>query len=168
MLKVSLGVLILFASSGFAQEAPSYGLQSGSIGAFVTGGAEVSAGAHPTIAGGVDVGLHKYVGLYGEVGYTLAYNGQVGEFLGGGGLEVTANNRSRIVPFARVGMDYARVTVFGLGGANVPAVRYGGGFDAYLTRHFGIETQVTGLRTVGRLGGDNIGFVTFGLFYRTR
>ena len=146
----------------------SYGLRPGSVGAFANGGMQINNGAHPTIGGGMDVGLIKYFGLYGEGSYTLAYNAQLGEFFGGGGVMVTGNNRSHIVPFGRFGMDYGRLTVFRYGGVNVPAVRYGGGFDAYVTRHFGIETAVTGLRTVGRYSGANLGFVTFGLFYRTK
>jgi hypothetical protein len=83
-------------------------------------------------------------------------------------VEVTGNNKSRIVPFARVGMDYGRLTVFHWGGMNIPALHLGGGFEAYVTKHFGVETQVSVLHTLGNYGGDNAGFVTFGLFYRTK
>jgi hypothetical protein len=171
LMKLGLTVLtvgFLFASGSFGQETAAYGLQRGSVGVFGGGGFQVSGGAHPSVEGGLDVGLCKYLGLYGEGTYTLAYNANVREFFGGGGIMVAGTNRSRIVPFLRGGMDYGRLTVFRWGGMNVPAIRYGGGFDAYVTRHFGIETQVSGLRTVGNYGGDNIGFVTFGIFYRSK
>ena len=161
-------LISLLAVAGLHAENPSYGLERGSIGANFSGGMQINQGAHPALTGGIDIGLAKYVGLYAEGTGVLAYHANVGEFFGGGGVMFTANNKSRIVPFAKVGMDYGRIEVFHLGGANVPAIRYGGGFDAYITRKFGIETQVAGIRTVGNLGGDNAGFVTFGVFYRSR
>jgi hypothetical protein len=63
----------------------------------------------------------------------------------------------------RGGMDYGRLTLFHWGGRNIPALHLGGGFDAYVTKHFGVETQVSVLHTLGNYGGDNAGFVTFGL-----
>lgn len=166
-MKTLIFAALFLSASAFAEDG-SYGLQRGSVGVFAGGGAQISAGAHPAINGGVDIGLAKYIGLYANATGVLAYSANVGEFFGGGGVMVSGNNRSRIVPFARAGMEYGRVEVFHWGGANVPVARYGGGFDAYVTKHFGIETQVGGLRTLGHLGGDNAGFVTFGAFYRSR
>ena len=160
--------VLVCASSALAQDVTSYGLQRGSIGVFAGGGAQISDGTHPTITWGMDLGLTRYFGLYAEAAGVLAYSAQVGEFFGGGGAMFSANNRSHIVPFARVGVDYGRIEVFRYGGVNMPVLRYGGGFDAYVTRHFGVETQVTGLRTLGQYGGNNAGAVTFGVFYRTK
>ena len=71
------------------------------------------------------------------------------------------------MPFAKFGPDFVRATVFGYRGRDYLAVRYGGGFDAYVTRHFGIETQVFGDRLVYN-SSVNLPYVTFGVFYRTR
>jgi hypothetical protein len=155
------------ASVSFAEEG-IYGPQSGSIGASVAGGVSIFAGAHPTVGGGVDIGLSRYFGLYGEGTYTLAYRAQVGAFFGGGGVQIAFPNQSRVVPFARFGMDYGQITVFGYGGASIPALRFGGGFDTYVARNFGIETQMEVLHTVGNYGGGNAGAVTFGVFYRSK
>jgi hypothetical protein len=152
--------------SGKQQES-SYGdgLETGSFGFSVNVGTQVNFGAHPAFAVSLDAGLHKYVGIYAEGSYVLAYNAQVGEFFGGGGLMVTGNNRYRVIPFGKVGGDYGRVTLFRYRGVNVPAVRYGGGCDFYLTRHFGADMEITGLSTVGRVK-TTAAFITFGLFYR--
>jgi hypothetical protein len=116
----------------------------------------------------MDFGLAKYVGLYVGVADGLAYNARVNAFSAGGGLMLTANNRSRIVPFGRFGLTYDRTTVFGYGGANIPVATYGGGFDAYVSKHFGVQTQVIGGRSFGRFGGGNSATIAFGAFYRSR
>lgn len=166
----TIGLMMVMAVAALAGSADgdSYGLQKGSFGANFGGGMQINAGAHPMVTGGIDIGLAKYVGLYAEGTGVLAYKGNVGEFFGGGGLMVTANNRSRIVPFARIGADYGRLQLFGWGGANVPLLKASGGFDAYITRHFGIETQVGMMHSLGRVGGHNLGAVTFGVFYRSK
>jgi len=162
-------ILILVVTSGvFASDGDSYGLQRGSVGAYVGGGPWVSYGTHPQIGGGMDFGLAKYVGLYAGVGEGLAYRAQVGTFAAGGGVMIAATNKSRIVPFAKFGGTYNRTTVFGVGGVNIPVIGYGGGVDAYCTRHFGIHTGVSGGRSVGRFGGGNSATVSFGVFYRSK
>jgi hypothetical protein len=166
-IKAVLILTALFAVSGFAAEG-SYGLERGSVGAFVGGGVWISQGTHPAIGGGMDFGLHKYVGLYGEAGEGLAYGARMGAFMTNGGVMVTGNNRSRIIPFARVGMGYERTTAFGYGvHLNRALVSYAGGFDAYITKHFGMETQIRGGTTLGYYGssGATIGF---GVFYRSK
>jgi hypothetical protein len=162
-------ILLLFAPAllSFAQEIP-YGLDRGSVGVVVDGGMQIKNGAHPTLNGTVDFGLLKYFGLYAESGYTLAYNAQLGEYYGGGGVEVTGNNRSRIIPFARAGMDYGRMTAFGYGGTNVPAVHVAGGMDAYVTRHFGLEAKFGLLHGWKNGLSSSLPDVTFGVFYRSK
>ena len=152
----------------FAADTDSYGLQRGSVGVNVAGGAWINGGTHPTVHGGLDVGLAKYVGLWFQAGEGLAYNAQVGVFSAGGGVMVAATNKSRIVPFGKFGAMYNRSTLFGYGGVNVPVLAYGGGFDVYASRHFGIETQVGGGHSVGRFGGGNSATITFGAFYRSK
>jgi len=147
-------------------ENPSYGLERGSFGAFVGGGAWISHGTHPLISGGIDYGLAKYFGLYAELGEGWAYS-QVGSFRAGGGAMVSINNRSRIVPFARLGVAYQRNTLFGSDlHVNGAALHYAGGFDVYASRHFGIETQVLGASGISNLHG-NSATITFGVFYRS-
>jgi hypothetical protein len=104
MLRVLI-ISLIIASGAFAQEGDFYGLQRGSVGVFVGGGPQINSGAHPSISGGVDFGLTKYVGLYADATGVLAYSANVGEFFGGGGVMVSASNKSRIVPFGRFGMD---------------------------------------------------------------
>jgi hypothetical protein len=90
------------------------------------------------------VGVHKYFGLYAEVGGSI-HGGEPREhtIFGGGGLKGTLNNSSRIVPFIFTGMFYGRDTI-------------------------GAEVQLSGLDSVGKFGDVNTGVVLFGVFYRTR
>jgi hypothetical protein len=165
-----------FASCSFAQEErPSYGLEPGSVGVFAGAGTTLNNGTHTALDGGVDVGLFKRFGLYAEASDAFAHYAHANAFYGGGGIMVTANNHSRIVPYGRVGMDYGKVSQSVTVGRvtvsshlHASAVRYGGGIDAYATRNFGVEVQVADLYTVGRYGGTNATGIIFGVFYRTR
>jgi hypothetical protein len=166
-MKTLITLALLVCASGFAEDG-SYGLQRGSVGAFLGGGAWINGGTHPAVVGGMDFGLAKYVGLYVGAADGLAYNGRVNAFTAGGGLMVAGNNKSRIVPIGRFGLAYDRTTVFGYGGVNIPVAHYAGGFDAYVSKHFGIETEVIGGRSFGRYGGGNSAQIVFGAFYRSR
>jgi len=167
MLRV-LSLILLVASCVFAQDGDLFGLQRGSVGAFVEGGPWISGGTHPFVGGGVDFGFARYVGMYVDGGYGLAYGAKVGAFSAGSGIMIAATNKTRIVPFGKFGAAYDRTTLFGYGGVNVPEITYGGGVDGYLTKHFGLHTQVTGGRSVGRFGGSNSATIGFGIFYRSK
>jgi hypothetical protein len=128
---------------------------------------QVNVGTHPAVDASIDAGLHKYLGIYADGTYVLAYNARVGEFFGGGGLMAAVNNRSRVVPYGKFGADYGRLTLFSYRGANVAAIRYAGGVDAYLSRNLGIQTEIAGLSTLGRVH-TTAAFISFGFFYRSR
>jgi hypothetical protein len=179
-MKFSLAVLVFALSSASAQENPSYGLEAGSFGVFAAGGTTIhdaipqTNGTHTVLHTGFDIGLHKYFGVYLNVTGTLAYHANAVGF--SGGAMFTANNRSRIIPFARFGPGYGRGPLIGVvkgvpvlaGYANGPRLFYSGGLDAYVTRNFGAELLVGASYGLGKYGGINTGGAAFGVFYRTR
>ena len=185
-------LVLLLASFAFAADNEGYGFQPGTVVGWGAGGGTFASGMtgfHPTIGAGLDIGFHKYLGIFVEGGYSrvmnenitaCAYgycasaNAKASMVQGGGGLEVVATNQSRFVPYGKIGMGYVR----GIGSASsggysygtsagAPAILGGGGFRAYLNGHFGIDIQVTGLRTVGNNGGGTTGVVTVGVFVQS-
>ena len=92
-----------------------------------------------------------------------------------GGAEVVTTNRSRFVPYAKIGMGYGRAT----GSATVDgfnanassgsaAVVFGGGVRVYLYRHFGLVGDVLGFHFVGDHGGGTTVFSTIGIFVQSK
>jgi hypothetical protein len=52
---------------------------------------------------------------------------------------------------------------------NWSQLRYSGGLDVYATRHFGFQVEVIGNRGISRrYASGNLGYVTMGLFSRTK
>jgi hypothetical protein len=173
-----------------------YGFQPGTIsgsGGFGVMHSSNGTGLHPAVTGGVDIGFHKYLGVFGSGGWShmsdsasacvyyscASASGKVNYYQVGGGLEVVGTNRSRVVPYGKFGAAYvgasARVSVSGgpiyvsgSGSASAPAVLVAGGVRTYINRHWGIDTQVTGLRTVGRNGGSTIVAPTVGVFFQSK
>ena len=181
-------VLFILSISAFAGDSGPYGIQLGSVIGF--GGAGLGydsgrAGIHPGFGGGVEVGLHRYFGLFGDVDYLSRFNDAVYTCYQGciygsvksnlvdaaGGLEVVGNNHSRFVPYAKIGMGYGRATGSAFGysaSAGAPAIAFGVGLHAYVRRHFGIEAQVLTLHYVGSNGGGTTAVSTFGVFLQSK
>lgn len=199
-LGIASGVLALYAQNAAVPpvtpttpvsqgEDQPYGFELGTIGGSASFGAAHLgglSGMHPAILGSFDVGLHKYLGIFADGGWshagasacTYGACASVGVHFYdvSGGLEIVGTNHSRIVPYAKVGFGYvdaqasAKVNGFtaGSGSAGAPAPRLGGGVRAYLNHHIAIDAQVTALRTVGNNGGATIIAPTVGVFFQSR
>jgi hypothetical protein len=186
-------VFVVLSLGAYAADDGAYGFQPGTVVGWGGGGGTYASGLtgiHPTVGGGIEVGFHRYLGIFGEGGYSRMLNESVsGCAYGycasatakasaiqvGGGLEVVGTNHSRFVPYGKIGMGYVR----GYGSASssgysysasagAPAIVFGGGFRAYVNHHFGIDTQFTGLRTVGNYGGGTTGIGTVGICLQSK
>ena len=143
----------------------------------------------PTFGGGFEVGLHRYFGVFWDGTYTRLVNDGVAvctnvacisgdvkasAIVFSGGLEVVGTNRSRVVPYAKVGMGYGRewASIFGVGffgdSIRAPAIAFGGSVHIYITQHFGIESQVLGYRFFHNGGGSTAIIPTFGVFAQSK
>lgn len=188
-------VAALSAQNDKTPEKTPYGMKAGTVmGSAGFGGMHFSGsnGLHPAIVGGAEIGLHKYMAVFVDGGYSHAGNsasacvysycvsaGLSEHFYSvGGGLEVVGTNRSRFVPYGRIGAAYAsvaqRARVSGLVGGSygdtysAPAVVAGGGLKTYITHRIGIDTKLTVLRTVGNNGGGTAIAPTVGVFFQTK
>lgn len=185
-------LLLSSFSSHAADNTGLHGLQLGSVTAFGGAGFSYSSGlsgVHPNFGGGVSVGLHRYFGVFAEGGYSrmgnvndatcspaCVYTDVKLSFTDfAGGLEVVGTNRSRIVPFAQVGVGYGRGTGsvafsgFSLSASTgTTAIAFGGGIRAYLSHHVGISVDVMGLRLVGNEGGGTVGVSRLGVFVQSK
>lgn len=171
------------------QENQLYGFQLGTIaGSASFGAAHIGSlnGMHPAILGSFDIGLHKYLGVFADGGWSHAGASACGGFncasVGvhmynvSGGLEVVGTNHSRIVPYARIGFGYvdarASASVNGFtaasAAAGAPAARFGGGVRAYLNHHIAVDAQLTALRTFSNGGGATIIAPTVGVFFQSK
>lgn len=168
-------------------EVGPYGFQLGSLAAEGTGGATLVSGlssVYPGFGGGLSVGLHRYLGIFGQGGYSQLLHGTYCDNFCtasahltyfAGGLELVATNRSRIVPYARFGAGYGRGvvsvsadnTTLDVSQGSV-AVAFGGGVRAYIGRHFGITAGVQILHFVGSAGGNTVYMPTAGLFAQSK
>jgi hypothetical protein len=177
-------------------DAAPYGFHAGTVGGSIEGGGMHETGAggglHPALKGGVEIGVHKYLAIFGEGGWSHA-SGNASSCYGyycasasatlnyyqlGGGLEVVGTNHSRFVPYGKIGAAYvgagARVNLSGVysgsgsGYASAPAAVAGGGLRAYINHHVGIDTQVSFLRTLGNYGGSTIIAPTVGVFFQSK
>lgn len=183
------------ASTSEKKEAAPYGFRLGTVsGAVEFGGMYMQGvrGIHPALLGRFEAGLHKYVGVFMEGGYSRAgdngsvcvsyycasYNVRSNFYSFGGGMEVIGSNRSRVVPYGKFGLAYAYGTdsadVSGVitgtirDGAGAPAILTGGGVRTYITHNVGINTHVSVLRTVGNYGGAWIFAPTVGVFFQSK
>ena len=166
-----------------------YGFRLGSVAADGGGGFTYSSGLsglHPNFGGGLSVGVNKYLGIFGQGGYSPLAQGTYCDGAGcagasahltyvAGGVELIATNRSRVVPYARVGAGYGRgVVSFSGSSLNVdvsqgsPALDFGGGIRAYVTRHFGISAGAQVLHFVGSSGGGTVVMPTAGVFAQSK
>src|ERR1022692_3977233 len=166
-----------------------YGFRLGSVAADGGGGFTYSSGLsglHPNFGGGLSVGVNKYLGIFGQGGYSPLAQGTYCDGTGcagasahltyvAGGVELIATNRSRVVPYARVGAGYGRgVVSFSGSSLNVdvsqgsPALDFGGGIRAYVTRHFGISAGAQVLHFVGSSGGGTVVMPTAGVFAQSK
>jgi len=173
----ALLAFIVLSTSAFAADKDTFGYQPGTVLGFIgLGGGGGASGIHPASMLGIEVGLTRYVGIFGEGGYTCAYNCSFSTSTGGAlqfeaGVKMVATNNSRFVPFAKLG--FGAVRGFGRSGGyyafsnSVPAAVLGAGLRIYVNPHFGFETQITGLRTVGNYGGSTSGVGTFGIFLQS-
>jgi len=189
---------VFLAVSGAQAQEESYGFNLGTVLMGATGSISYSSAlediglgsVHPTVGGGVSVGLHKYFGLFAHGGDTPVASASAKSCVYGvcanarasaniihvvGGFEVIGTNRSRFVPFGRVGFGYGRGAVSGsvstaYGGVSAtvsqgtPDVAFGGGLRTYLTRHFGISAGWDAYRTVGNNGGNTFFMPVGGVF----
>jgi hypothetical protein len=192
--------LLLAASAASAQNDEWHGSRLGSVAIGANGGITyVSAlkdvpglgSTHPTVGGWVSVGLHRYFGLFVQAGYSPLANAS-GSYCAYGvcagvsananiihvaaGLEAVGSNRSRVVPYGRVGWGYGRgaastsVNILNQGwvGASIsqgaPAIAFGGGIRTYLTEHFGLSGGLDAYRTVGNYGGNTFLMPVGGVF----
>lgn len=181
--------MLLAVSVGFAQSEVPYGFQLGSVAIGGNGGVTYTSalsGVHPNFNGEISVGLHKYLGLFGQGGYSpvahetyCAYgycadaSAHITFF--SGGLEVVGTNHSRIVPFGRIGFGYglgvASASVAGFSASvsqGAPAISFGGGVRTYITKHFGFTAGVQAYRTVGNYGGNSFIMPVGGVFGQFR
>jgi hypothetical protein len=203
---VKLAIIGLIFAAGLSAQsgAPSkpedvapYGFQPGTVAGFAGVGAMHASGSgtgiHPTLGGGIELGFHKYLGVFGEgawsrmsdsasacVGYYCAYaSGKVNYYQVGGGLEIVGTNRSRFVPYGKFGgalvgaaatvsVNDGRFSGSASESASAPAILVAGGVRSYINRHWGIDAQVTGLRTVGGNGGSTIVAPTVGVFFQSK
>jgi hypothetical protein len=156
----ALGTVMGFGGAGFMHDSSGF------------------KGIHPSFGGGADIGLHRYLGIFVETGYSRMLSGTLlgssvsaGILHVAGGLEVTGTNHSRFVPFGKVGMGYGHASG-GVPGitvsVNAPAVAFGGGVRAYVNHHFGIETQVLAMRTFKNGSGATLIVPTFGVFLQSK
>jgi hypothetical protein len=173
----------------------NYGFHAGTVGGSIEGGGMHETGAnrfYPALKGGVEIGVHKYLAVFGEggwahtsgsasscyYGYCASASARLNYYELGGGLEVVGTNRSRFVPYGKFGAAYvgasAAVNVRGVVGyrgtgyASAPAALAGGGLRAYINHHVGINTQVSFLRTLGNYGGSTIIVPTVGVFFQSK
>jgi hypothetical protein len=185
-------LVVLFASfvvSALAADKEGYGSQLGTVVGFGGAGLTYSSGmtgVHPGFGGGFEIGLHRYLGVFGEGGYNrmlnekvtgcylascLSVNAKASLVHAAGGIEVIGSNHSRVVPFGKFGMGYGHASgsVMGFGASNgAPAIAFGGGVRAYINTHFGFQAQVLGLHYVGNHGGGTTGVSTFGVFAQSK
>ena len=202
----SITIILFSAASLLAQNAvqtpakpatgDTYGFQLGTVGGTARFGVMHETGMngiHPAIEGGFDIGLHKYLGLFGQGGwshlsgnasacygyYCASASAKVNYYELGGGLEVVGTNHSRVVPYGKFGAAYVGATAKGYvvsggysasgsGYASAPAILFGGGVRAYINHHFGLDAGVTALRTVGNYGGSTILAPTVGVFFQSK
>jgi len=201
LLLVSFG-LALSAQTATTTPAPevSYGLQKGSVGGTLSLGAAHMTGLQGLHAGGqgtVDIGLHKYVGVFMQAGWTpirsdgsacsygycATARGSANLYDLGAGVEVVGSNRSRFVPYGRLGVAYthgsesASITAggYGYGGyysysysTSAPAIVTGGGLKTYITHRLSLDTQLSLLRTVGQNGGGWVIAPTVGVSFQSK
>jgi len=193
---VCLLTAALSAQNDKTAEKTSYGMKAGTVmGSAGFGGMHFSgsSGLHPAIVGGADIGIHKYMAVFVDGGYSHAGNSASACVYGyclsagvsdhfysvGGGFEVVGTNRSRFVPYGRIGAAYASIAEHARVGGNLvaghynttgsaPAVLAGGGLRTYISRHIGIDAKVTMLRTVGNYGGGTAIAPTVGVFFQTK
>jgi len=185
----------LYAQNDKTPEQTSYGMKAGTVmGSAGFGGMHFSGsnGLHPAIVGGADIGIHKYMAVFVDgtwahsgnsagacvYGYCVSAGVSNHSYTVGGGFEVVGTNRSRFVPYGKIGAAYAntaqRVRVSGIVAGNygqtysVPAVETGGGLRTYISHRIGIDTRLTALRTVGSRGGVTAIAPTVGVFFQSR
>ena len=174
----TLLALIVLSTSAFAADKETFGYQPGTVLGFIgLGGGGGASGIHPASMLGIEVGVSRYVGMFGEGGYTCAFNcSSTGSVTGGAlqfeaGVKLVATNNSRFVPFAKLGFGamrgFGRSEGYYAFSNSIPAAVLGAGLRIYVNPHFGIETQITGLRTVGNNGSSTSGVGTFGIFLQS-
>jgi len=179
-----------------AADAKPYGFHLGTVsGSIGVAGAHLTGnnGLHPGALGSLDVGLGKYVGVFMQGGWvpmrqsaSACYYGYCASasvnsnlYTFGGGFEFVGTNRSRFVPYGKLGFAYAGGTESGTlsgGGSygsysyatSAPAIITGGGVRAYITHKVGVDTQLALLRTVGSNGGGWVIAPTVGVFFQSR
>jgi hypothetical protein len=178
------------------EEPSSYGFQRGTVLGFASGGgmhASGPSGFNPAAGAGLEVGLHKYFGLFVDGGWSRASAGYASCLYGGwcqaeavkanfynaaAGFEVMGTNHSRFVPYAKIGAGYLDGvgTSYSISGpysltasdsTGSLVARFGGGLRTYLTHHVGIDIQVNALQRLGSGGGTMVG-PTVGLFFQTK
>lgn len=170
-----------------------YGFRPGTVSGYVDFAAphvNSVGGLNPGFVGGAEFGLTKYVGFFGEGGYShLSRSACISEvcaavvgsyYRAGGGVEVVGTNHTRFVPYFRGGMAYSRVNaaaavavgnsfVAGWAQANAPAVLLGGGVKVYLNHHVGIDGGFSVLRSLNS-NVSNLTTVapTVGVFFQSK
>jgi hypothetical protein len=181
-------------------EQEDYGFRSGTF----AGSADFAAmhlssisGINPGLEGGAEVGLHKYVGIWGtggwsrlnrsaslcNIGACAAAVVHADYYHAGGGVEVVGSNHTRFVPYGRIGMAYWHASgsaaigatngnllllAAGWGTSSSPAILFGGGVKVYITHHFGIDGGVMAARTVGNNGGLTVVAPMGGIFFQSK
>jgi hypothetical protein len=155
-----------------------YGFQLGSVEVEGVGGVMYirHGGVQPTFGGGLSVGLNKYVGLFGQGGYTPLNDtyclytscATVAAHLVNvtGGLEVMSALYRRVVPFGRFGGGYMRGSTYG-SSAGAGVLSFGGGVRTYVTKHFGLTAGLQVFHGVHG-GGSFIYLPTVGLFGQSK
>jgi len=188
-------VMLTIASSAVLSAQEANGFKLGAVSGYAGAGAMYVSGIeglHPGLASGLEVGVHKYLGIFGSLDWiqqnrhaSSCYRGCVSVsrkdnlYTLGAGLQVMASNRSRLVPYARVGMGYLHGTEsVSIGGGIVsgyasdtsgaPALMAGGGLRTYLGRNFGLDVRVMGVRTIGYNGGGTAVTPSVGVFFQSR
>lgn len=184
------------AQTAQASDAAPYGFQLGTISGFVNfAPAHITDlnGLHLGAEGGAEFGVHKYIGIFTQAGWTglgasasscygvYCANAKVRADYAdvGGGVEVIGTNHTRFVPYGKFGVGYmlarasasAAVPGYVYYGAsdsvNSPTLIYGGGLKVYVNHHFGVSGGFTSYTSLGSVHGTAIA-PTVGVFFQSK